>query len=97
MDSDFIQKYNAMTGKIEWQTCPQDYDEWQSVARSAFGDMVNDNHRNQLYRLAIDKSVRQLKTRKPEVLGLDIGTGTGLLSMMAVRSGADRVVGKQYF
>lgn len=95
MDSHFVQKYNPISGQIEWQTCPQDYDQWQSVARSAFADMVNDSDRNRLYRLAIEKAVHQLKRRKAEVLCLDIGTGTGLLAMMAARSGADRVVGKE--
>jgi len=34
--------------------------------------------------------VRKLKDRGQTVHMLDIGTGTGLLAMMAVRSGADK-------
>ena len=34
--------------------------------------------------------MRKLKDRGKEVRMLDIGTGTGLLAMMAVRSGADK-------
>ena len=34
--------------------------------------------------------MRKLKDRGQKVHMLDIGTGTGLLAMMAVRSGADK-------
>lgn len=49
-------------------------------------EMLADSHRNDAYEQALRKVV------KPESLVLDIGTGSGLLSMMAARAGASTVV-----
>lgn len=49
--------------------------------------MLNDTNRND----AFDKAIRNAV--KPESTVLDIGTGTGLLAMMAARAGAAHVVG----
>lgn len=48
--------------------------------------MLADRRRNEVYRHAIEAAVR------PGMLVLDIGTGTGLLAMMAARAGAGQVV-----
>jgi type III protein arginine methyltransferase len=48
--------------------------------------MVADERRNEAYERAIDKAV------KPGMTVLDIGTGSGLLAMMAARAGAARVL-----
>ena len=49
-------------------------------------EMLADTHRNDAYEKAL------LKVIKPDSLVLDIGTGSGLLSMMAARAGAEQVV-----
>ncbi|SMF44165.1 Predicted RNA methylase [Tistlia consotensis] len=48
--------------------------------------MMNDARRNRAFREAIERTVR------PGDLVLEIGTGSGLLAMMAARAGAERVV-----
>ena len=48
--------------------------------------MMNDRLRNEAYEAAIRRAVT------PDALVLDIGTGAGLLSMMAARAGARQVV-----
>lgn len=49
-------------------------------------EMLADSHRNDAYEKALKKAV------KPGSRVLDIGTGSGLLSMMAARAGAGQVV-----
>ncbi|CAD7083536.1 unnamed protein product [Hermetia illucens] len=87
----FVQNLNPITGRSEWEARCDDYDYHQEVARSAFADMLHDTERNKKYFAALQKTIKKLHENGIKANVLDIGTGTGLLSMMAVKSGADSV------
>lgn len=61
------------------------------VPRWHFG-MMNDRRRNEAYARALQNVIARERQRRGEVLVLDIGAGSGLLSMLAARAGAGRVV-----
>lgn len=93
----FVQKLNPLTGRNDWIPQSEDYDYHQEVARSAFADMLHDTERNQLYEKALKIAIDKLHSLGQKAKVLDIGTGTGLLSMMAVRNGADSVTACEAF
>ncbi|PKU80479.1 protein arginine N-methyltransferase 7 [Dendrobium catenatum] len=86
----FQQRLNTLTGESEWIVINEkDDDDVDETALSAsrsflsvtsYLDMLNDSRRNVAFRLAIEKTI----TDPCHVL--DIGAGTGLLSMMAARA-----------
>lgn len=73
------------------------FDYYQEIARSAFADMLHDHERNHKYYLALKKAIEKMHERGLRANVLDIGTGTAILSMMAVKLGADTVTACEAF
>lgn len=81
----FQLKLDPLTGNSEWvvieeNQAPEEETREPLLATTSYLDMLNDSHRNRAFRQAIDKTI----TKPCHVL--DIGAGTGLLSMMAARA-----------
>ncbi|XP_066254433.1 protein arginine N-methyltransferase 7 [Euwallacea similis] len=93
----FVQKVNPLTGSNDWVIQNEDYDYHQEVARSAFADMLHDRERNQLYEKALKTAIEKIHSMGKRANVLDIGTGTGLLSMMAAKNGADSIIACEAF
>lgn len=94
-DSYYVE--NPMTGKDEWKTQADEYDHHQDVARSAFGDMLHDGERNRKYHIALCEAIDAVRARGEKVIVLDLGTGSGILAMMAAKRGADVVYACEAF
>lgn len=93
----FTQVLNPITGINQWDTRNDDYDYHQEVANAGFGDMIHDRERNQKYYAALKKTIAKMHAEGRKAHVLDIGTGTGILSMMAVSAGADSVTACEAF
>ncbi|QDZ17548.1 S-adenosyl-L-methionine-dependent methyltransferase [Chloropicon primus] len=56
-------------------------------------DMLLDSQRNDTYERAIKNAIESKRAfGETDILALDVGAGSGLLSMLAARAGADKVV-----
>ncbi|CAB0008525.1 unnamed protein product [Nesidiocoris tenuis] len=93
----FVQKVNPITGRLGWELEDDDYDYHQEIARSMYADMLHDHDRNKKYYVALKKAIDLRHSRGEKAHVLDIGTGTGLLSMMAAKCGADSIVACEGF
>ncbi|KAJ1390116.1 S-adenosyl-L-methionine-dependent methyltransferase [Sesbania bispinosa] len=84
----FQLKLDPLTGTSEWVVIEEEDDDQSFtenfhqplLATTSYLDMLNDSARNRAFREAIEKTI----TKPCHVL--DIGAGTGLLSMMAARA-----------
>ncbi|XP_054733207.1 protein arginine N-methyltransferase 7 [Anastrepha obliqua] len=93
----FTQVINPLTGCNEWAVHDNDYDYQMELTCTGFGDMLHDRERNQKYYGALRKAIARMHADGHEVHVLDIGTGTGILSMMALTAGADTVTACEAF
>ncbi|KAG0422940.1 hypothetical protein HPB47_001226 [Ixodes persulcatus] len=84
----FTSHFNPITGRNEWELRPEEYDYHQEIARSSFADMLHDWERNSKYHSALREAMDNVRDRGERVKVLDIGTGSGLLAMMAANYGA---------
>lgn len=88
---------NPITGTREFVDYHEDYDRQQDLARSAFGDMLHDEERNQKYHRALREAIDTVHQLGARAIVLDIGTGSGLLAMMAAEHGAEVVYACEAF
>lgn len=92
-------KINPLTGgTFEWYKADYLASMKRTVAMSQMSSMLNDTCRNSMYISAITKCIEYFtnKTGKQPTV-LDVGSGTGLLSMSAARNGAKNVIGCEMF
>ena len=92
-------KLDPSSGELVWimETSEEEVEK-RVLSTNQMTSMLHDTVRNNVYEKAIEKNIahfQKLTGRAPVVL--DVGAGTGLLSMMAKRSGAEQVVGCEMF
>ena len=90
---------DASSGDIIWEQIDLEKALHRSVCMSQMTSMLRDKDRNNVYakaiRLLIEHFKRENQHQAPVVL--DIGSGTGLLALIAAESGAKHVFGVEMF
>uniref|UniRef100_L7M4L7 Protein arginine N-methyltransferase n=1 Tax=Rhipicephalus pulchellus TaxID=72859 RepID=L7M4L7_RHIPC len=88
---------NPLTGANEVSCVFEDFDCQQEIARSAFADMLHDDERNGKYHFALCEAIDRVHEAGNIAVVLDIGTGSGLLAMIAAKHGAEAVYACEAF
>ena len=94
-----VSRLSPASGDLSW-TRAEDLSEVmrKTVSMSQMTSMLRDTVRGSVYKAAIEKSIAHFKGKHCRApICLDIGTGTGLLSMLSVGEGAEHVVGIEMF
>ena len=89
---------DASSGGLVWRERDLQLAAHRSVCMGQMTSMLKDADRNSVYARAIEAMIREFIKRenRPPVV-LDIGTGTGLLAMLAARAGAKIVYAVEMF
>lgn len=90
---------DSTSGDVAWKRAADSAEVFRrTICTSQMTSMLRDRDRNNLYEQAIQKSIEHftVKHGRPPVV-LDIGAGTGLLSLFSARHGASAVVGCEMF
>lgn len=83
---------SLITGQNVLVESPVEGEKQMELGRAGFADMLHDTERNTKYFAALKMAISKNHSNGKPAYVLDIGTGTGILSMMAANYGADSVV-----